>query len=159
MEYKDCIMGFCSNKVTDQIVNNPKSNKLCASCRELLKDVGKTQKTAEGIHRSFPKWAYAAVEAAKSRGKWPVSITPEDIYAIWPADNKCPILKIPFATGGKHGRERNNSPSIDRIDNNKGYTPDNIQIVSMMFNSFKSYHNDEDLDVFAEGWIKYRKEQ
>jgi hypothetical protein len=47
----------------------------------------------------------------------------------------CPILKFKL----KHGKEEwFNSPSIDRIDNSKGYTMDNIIIVSILANSIKT---------------------
>lgn len=42
----------------------------------------------------------------------------------------CPVLGIQLQAGG----DPKNSPSIDRIDNSKGYTPDNILIVSYQAN-------------------------
>lgn len=47
----------------------------------------------------------------------------------------CPALKIKLVKGKK---EWYNSPSIDRIDNNKGYVKGNIVIVSHLVNSMKS---------------------
>ena len=56
----------------------------------------------------------------------------------------CPVLGIPlFAkTDGRCGGGPN-SPSIDRIDNSKGYVPGNIIVVSNRANSLK---NDASLD-------------
>ena len=34
-------------------------------------------------------------------------------------------------------------PSVDRIDNNKGYTIDNVKIVSQGYNILKNIHSDE----------------
>lgn len=48
----------------------------------------------------------------------------------------CPVLGIPIVSGG--GGFSFNSPSIDRIDPNKGYTADNIQINSWRANKLKS---------------------
>jgi len=36
-------------------------------------------------------------------------------------------------------------PSIDRIDNNKGYMMDNIQIVSMAYNQMKNIYSEESI--------------
>ena len=36
-------------------------------------------------------------------------------------------------------------PSIDRIDNNKGYTMDNIRIVTSGYNNLKNIHSDTDV--------------
>jgi hypothetical protein len=47
----------------------------------------------------------------------------------------CPVFGIPLQVSSK--RPSHNSPSIDRIDNNKGYTPDNIVIVSWRANDLK----------------------
>jgi len=47
----------------------------------------------------------------------------------------CPVLGIPI----KHGSDSwFNSPNIDRIDNSKGYTMDNVIVVSALANSIKS---------------------
>ena len=48
----------------------------------------------------------------------------------------CPILGIPLKVGKGAGTD--NSPSLDRINNNKGYTIENIQIISRKANQMKS---------------------
>lgn len=48
----------------------------------------------------------------------------------------CPILKIPLFMG--KGKRCENSPSIDRIDNSKGYTKGNVRIISARANAFKN---------------------
>ena len=48
----------------------------------------------------------------------------------------CPVLGIPlFLTSGQRTY---NSPSVDRIDNNKGYSKDNIIVISWRANRLKS---------------------
>ena len=59
-------------------------------------------------------------------------ITEQDVKDIWPEDNKCPALGMLLVVGDKHSKK--NTPSLDRIDCNKGYTKDNIQIVSHLAN-------------------------
>ena len=73
------------------------------------------------------------------------TITVEDIKAIYPTDGCCPIfgMKLEFNTAGF----RENSPSIDRIDSTKGYTPDNIQIISWKANRIKGYASVEELEM------------
>jgi hypothetical protein len=73
------------------------------------------------------------------------TITVEDIKAIYPTDGCCPIfgMKLEFNTAGF----RENSPSIDRIDSTKGYTPDNIQIISWKANRIKGYASIQELEM------------
>lgn len=49
-----------------------------------------------------------------------------------------------------------NSPSLDRIDNTKGYTPDNIWVISQRANAMKSAASDEELVRFAEWFLENR---
>ena len=75
------------------------------------------------------------------------SITVEDIKAIYPTDGCCPIfgMKLEFNQAGF----RENSPSIDRIDSTKGYTRDNIQIISWKANRIKGYATVEELEMLV----------
>lgn len=44
-------------------------------------------------------------------------------------------------------------PSIDRIDNTKGYTKDNCRLVCVIYNKAKSDYNDEDVMKMAKGLV------
>ena len=61
-------------------------------------------------------------------------------FTLKPSDIKipkiCPLLGIPILANNK--KTAFNSPSIDRIDNNKGYVKENIWIVSHKANAMKS---------------------
>lgn len=47
----------------------------------------------------------------------------------------CPVLGIPLIIGLT--MRGDNSPSLDRFDNSKGYTPDNVRIISFRANIIK----------------------
>lgn len=52
----------------------------------------------------------------------------------------CPVLGIPIRVTSYKNFDRSewgNSPSIDRIDNSKGYDRDNIRVISMRANRIK----------------------
>jgi transcription elongation factor Elf1 len=74
-------------------------------------------------------------------------INVDDIKAIYPADNCCPIfgLKLEFNGAGF----RDSSPSIDRVDSTKGYTRDNIQIISWKANRIKGAASLQDLEMLV----------
>lgn len=69
----------------------------------------------------------------------------------------CPILNIEL-TSEKGRGILDNSISIDRKDPTKGYTMDNIQVISMLANRMKQNASPEQLLAFAE-WINktYKK--
>ena len=71
-------------------------------------------------------------------------ITVEDIKSIYPIDGKCPVFGFDLMFNDSGFRE--NSPSIDRIDSEKGYTVDNIQIISWKANRIKAYATVEELE-------------
>ena len=70
----------------------------------------------------------------------------------------CPVLKIPLFAGSSSGGPRGCSPSLDRIDNSKGYIKGNVQVISHKANTMKHCANNNELILFA-NWIKrtYRK--
>jgi hypothetical protein len=73
------------------------------------------------------------------------TITVEDIKKIYPVDGCCPVFGFKLEFGNAGFREH--SPSIDRIDPSKGYTKDNIQILSWKANRIKGYATVEDLEA------------
>lgn len=65
----------------------------------------------------------------------------------------CPILTIPIFTGTKNNYK--NSPSLDRIDNEKGYVKENIKVISTLANTMKNSATKEQLLTFSKNIITY----
>jgi hypothetical protein len=55
----------------------------------------------------------------------------------------CPVLGIPLFMGTK--KRHDNSPSLDRIDNSKGYVKGNVRVISWRANHLKSDSNIQEL--------------
>ena len=92
------------------------------------------------LHRTKRRAEYKGLE---------FSLIEEDIII----PNKCILLEIPLIIGTKDNYE--NSPSIDRIDNSKGYTKENIQIISKKANSMKNSASYEELMTFYKNILRY----
>jgi hypothetical protein len=96
-----------------------------------------------------PEWRMH--QRAKSRCKEngrEFNITVDDITI----PDVCPILGININMNSGRSGAYSNSPSLDRKDNNRGYTPDNIQVISQKANAMKGAASREELLKFAE-WI------
>jgi hypothetical protein len=67
----------------------------------------------------------------------------------------CPILGIPIfkeMSLEKKSGPSGNSPSLDRIDNKKGYVKGNIQVISHRANTMKANASPQELIRFA-NWV------
>jgi hypothetical protein len=90
------------------------------------------------------------INASKQRAKLndrEHDINVEDIKAIYPVDGCCPIFGIKLEFNGAGFRD--SSPSIDRIDSTKGYTRDNIQVISWKANRIKGAATLQDLEMLV----------
>lgn len=116
---------FCKSKTPDGYSYS------CKSCR--------TKENKELCSIRYQRWkmkdpAKALYQGRKSDAKKrgiEFTLTIEDVVI----PETCPILGIPIVAD--IGPRTNNSPSIDRIDNTKGYTPDNFVIISWRANLLK----------------------
>lgn len=67
--------------------------------------------------------------------------------------DKCPILEVPFIYGTKG--DYSYTPSLDRIDNSKGYIKGNIMVISQKANSMKNSATWDELHKFVKNIIRY----
>jgi len=81
------------------------------------------------------------------KNKLEFNLTLDNIF--WPTH--CPILGLQLIYVNKNKLARN-SASIDRRNNKKGYTVENVQVVSSLANTMKSDANLEQLKSFAD-WV------
>lgn len=90
-------------------------------------------------------WIIRAVGRAKKRAEQnglPFDITVEYIESIFP--DKCPIFGTEFNfIGNKTSRPE--SPSLDKIDSQKGYIMGNVEIISMKANVIKQNATSEEI--------------
>ncbi len=64
----------------------------------------------------------------------------------------CPLLNIPIVHKIGLGKRRDNSPSLDRLDNSLGYVKGNIIVVSWRANFLKSDSEFQELQLLINNW-------
>jgi hypothetical protein len=69
----------------------------------------------------------------------------------------CPILGIPLVNTRPRGDSRRDIASLDRVDPTKGYTKDNIEVISWLANTMKNNATPELLIRFAEEILRRYK--
>jgi hypothetical protein len=107
---------------------------------------------AHSFERKDEKVLAGIRERARKKGL-DFNLTLEDVseYSV------CPVFGFELVRGD--GKPQFNSPSVDRIDSSKGYTKDNVQILSQLANAMKQNATPEQLIAFAEWVLKtYQKE-
>jgi hypothetical protein len=119
------------------ILSSPRSSS-CKHC----------QNTAYMQYDPRRKMLYAARSRARQSGI-ECTITVDDIEI----PELCPALGIPLrSTLGQGSLPPNklyNSPSLDRVDNSKGYIPGNVRVISMRANDLKRNATAEELEGVA----------
>jgi hypothetical protein len=100
-----------------------------------------------------PQWITHATANAKRRAKEmgvAYTLTRDDIISVFPEE--CPLLGMPFAF--TQGKTVPASPSLDRKDSSKGYTPDNVWVISAKANRIKSDATTEEISMLVENLKK-----
>lgn len=135
----------CGTSLTEDnwnLSNQRKRVYICKSCGN---------KERVGNFNKLPDAKYLW-QKAKARCKLngrEFTITVEDIEKV--DTDVCPLLEIPIkrypmtSGGNGHKIQRPDSKSLDRIDPTKGYTPDNIRVISWKANGMLNNWNLFDL--------------
>jgi len=100
------------------------------------------------IRRDFPERTllYAAKQRAKEKG-FEFNLEMSDIII----PKVCPILKIKLY----YCNCCKNTPTLDRVDNEKGYVKGNIRVISYLANTMKNNATYEELMLFAKNIKAY----
>ena len=91
--------------------------------------------SAQAREQYLKNLAWHMVHSAKRRAghaNRPFSLTRQDVSI----PERCPVFGQPLEVG--EGKQHLNSPTLDRIDSTKGYTPDNVWVISLHANRLKN---------------------
>jgi hypothetical protein len=165
LKNKDDLCKFFCNFVINCKLQNMKNrenfyvNKLtgereCTNCGIIFKITSKTVTLCNKCNSDRVKSAdpvYKMHNRAQTRAKLSgalFDLKKEDITI----PETCPVFGYILECSKGRSGGRKNSPSLDRIDPTKGYTKDNIMVMSHLANQMKSHATTEELVMFAD-WI------
>jgi len=93
-----------------------------------------------------PRELFNKIKQSAKKRNIPFDMTILDFYLIdFPIT--CPVLNIPLKWN--RGQAQDNSYSFDRIDSSKGYTLDNLEIISVKANRAKNNLTEDELKKFG----------
>jgi hypothetical protein len=95
----------------------------------------------------YALWSQAR-RRAKAR-KLEFSISPRDI--LIPV--KCPLLDIPLV---RTSSTRFDNPSLDRKNSKRGYTPDNVWVISYRANAIKNNATLAEMELLVANWRQHQ---
>jgi len=98
------------------------------------------------------RWARKIIGPLRRRCRaagWPVEVGVKLLEEVAP--DRCPVLGIELCY--TNSRVSDDSPSVDRVDQSKGYTPDNIRVVSWRVNRLKGDASADELEKIA-AWMR-----
>lgn len=121
---------------------------VCKSCKRIQSRtyyLSNQVRINELVRASYPKRLAAnMLDRAKRRAKEKnLEFNLEITDIIIP--EKCPVFNKKFIIGSNN----NYSPSLDRIDNSKGYIKGNVQVISRKANTIKSNATPEEVMLVA----------
>lgn len=135
----------------------PTVPKYCSwSCR--VTDINKNRivKRQKSIKETLKSICTGAISRAKRR-KMPCDMDFGFLWSLYKKQKgKCAVTGIKLKPSNCIGRIRTdpNTITIDRIDSNKGYTRDNIQLTTMIYNTAKSNFQHKDVMQMVKGILK-----
>lgn len=137
---------FCKecNALLDRNEKRIIRNKVDSSYNEKVKEQKRQSHKNNIIH-------YIWFRAKKRAEKYGYDFNIEESDIIIP--KVCPILEVPIVLGNKGNYEY--TPSLDRIDNTKGYVKGNIQVISKKANSMKNSATIDELKCFCKNVLRY----
>lgn len=94
--------------------------------------------------REYIMWKMAKYRAAKKGMKYDISL--HDVVI----PERCPLLGIALSL--TNGVLADNSPTLDRIDNSKGYVKGNVWVISSRANTVKRDLDLPEMELLVKNW-------
>jgi hypothetical protein len=142
------ICASCNRALESQHFRKGRTTCMACKAKQLEERISRS---SENYLRNLHSQSKSAVKCGKRADHVEWHIEPEDLVALWEKQKgKCAVSGV-FLTHHKDGSGRKDyNASIDRISCERGYTPQNVQLVAYRINIMKHTLSE---DMFY-WWIK-----
>lgn len=165
LELRECLnCGKVRSIYVNKSFTTSRRHLFCNECNSLLTNREKTiikRQKLEGFHSKEKEqrklshkrnYVHEMIMNARERALkkgLEFNLTDEDIII----PEVCPLLNVPFILGEKDNYEY--TPTIDRIDNSKGYIKGNVWVITKKANSMKNSATSQELLTFCTNILRY----
>tara|TARA_R110001606_G_scaffold377546_1_gene536677 strand:- start:284 stop:967 length:684 start_codon:yes stop_codon:yes gene_type:complete len=154
LEIKDKECRICKEtKPITEYYLRPNTKTFRSECGPCLSKLADGERKVVGSSRHCGILLRDARNRAKEKGI-SFTLTIKDIQEL--TTDTCPVLGFEFIIGVDSWE---NSPTLDRIDNNKGYEKDNVIMVSHLVNTIKNKATPSQLSKVTSFYTKLYKEK
>lgn len=156
--YKDTLCNRCNTLLRPDNWNTSKIDRGEAHCKGCSNKPYKSTPSfniysdydiSEWKKENYRRSAFRLLKQSAKRKRIEFTVTLND-FSI---PEYCPILGIELYPG--NNIDKDNSPSVDRLDPAKGYTPSNITVISYRANRIKNDASFAELNLIAT-WLSKR---
>lgn len=150
-------MKFCSKcKAEKDYSAFGKHSKQKDGLRSVCKECRKKESSKAYTEQDKQKHILASIKSRAKRLNVEFDLEYEDLNP----PEYCPVFNVRLERIAPYSKDKKYfSPSVDRIDPKRGYTKDNIQIISFLANVMKHNATKDQLIMFAEWVLKTYKEK
>ena len=124
----------------------------CKKCSSIKANEEKERRKNNWKYQPTKHMLNNSKQRAKAKGLQH-TLTMDDIII----PDYCPVLGIKLETGDR--KQHDNAPSIDRIDNDKGYIKENIMVISTRANNLKKDATIDELIMIGKFYNELKEKQ
>src|SRR4030065_2045016 len=161
MEIKQCNKCKQIKSISEFYVDRSKKDEfsnICKQCKDIYACsyyINNKDKCLKNIRkqrskRSHRTWSRSTIYSHKEQ-EYDIQLTLDELENLAIRTIECPYcdIELDWSLGNKNGRSKYNSPSLDRINNGKILTIDNVQILCIVCNMTKGTRTEEEFASYC----------
>lgn len=140
-----CVTCGTEKPLTEFYAGRSKSKPVCKPCSIVAQ-----RQRVQSCPNEFLRTAWNRLKAYRKKQGYCVDLVLDELTDIYKKQQgMCAVTHLVMTFHPEAGQSRGTNASIDRIDNDAGYTKDNVRLVCSRINLMRGNQNDGDLYWWA----------